>query len=322
MLNSGEEKLVERLRKEAYDVKDCFTKFSFQALGLSAVVLGLIVRFQIEFPLTGFASVPVIAFLLLVARIGLHKYETANRLYGYELHLHRRTRLKESETGGWQKYMRNIGWEEAFHAWRVVQPEIYEHLYKKYPWVRPTQKTSHYRNANPKWFEAGALAGDERPAYYAGSYLQKLHFVLHSFAFMACLPLVYMCWQLYQPSGCPEPCMNEAQQVWAFRIAVVVAAGTWITIAIRTRRVNVKRHILEKELLSINSCAILWLAVVVAHFRALADIGADRDDQTLPSYEGYTVKLAGQAKSLRDHMPYIYNWVNQAPTPSGTPPNA
>ena len=96
MLNTDEEELIQRLREEAFNVKDCFTKFSFQALGLSAVVLGLIVRFQIEFALTGFASVPVIVFLLLVARIGLHKYETANRLYGYELHLCRRVRLKEA----------------------------------------------------------------------------------------------------------------------------------------------------------------------------------------------------------------------------------
>ncbi len=320
MLNADEKNLIEKLREEAYSVKDCFTKFSFQALGLSAVVLGLIVRFQIEFPLTGFASVPVIVFLLLVARIGLHKYETANRLYGYELHLHRRIRLTESETGGWRKYMRNIGWEEAFHAWRIIQPVIYEHLYKKYPWVRPTRKTSHYRNANPKWFEPGSLVGEKRATYYAGSYLQKLLFVLHAFAILAWLPLLYMCWQLYQPSSSQEPPINEASQAWAFWIAVAAGVGAAITIAIRIQRVRVKRQILEKELLSINSCAILWLAVVVAHFRALLAIGADPVDQTLSSYENYTVELAKQARSLREHLPNIYDWVCPGPTSSGVPP--
>ena len=290
-------------------------------MALSAVVLGLIVRFQIEFPLTGFASLPVIVFLLAIARIGLHKYETANRLYGYELHLYRRVRLRESEASGWKEYIRRIGWEEAFHAWRVVQPVIYEHLYKKFPWVRPTQRTKHYWGANPRWFEPGALTGDKRPAYYAGSYLQKLQFVLHTFAVMAGLPLFFMCWQIFPTTSCQEPCMSEAQQSWLFWVSIVIAVGAIVTVVVRIRRVRAKRQILEKELLSINSCAILWLAVVVAHFRALAAIGADSVNQTLPSYENYSTGLAKQARSLRDHMPEIYKWLNNAPLGSGTPSN-
>ena len=136
---------------------------------------------------------------------------------------------------------------------------------------------------------------------------------------MAGLPLFYICWQIFPTTSCQEPCMSEAQQSWLFWVSIVIAVGAIVTVVVRIRRVRAKRQILEKELLSINSCAILWLAVVVAHFRALAAIDADSEDQTVPSYRNYTAKLAEQARSLRDHMPDIYDWVNQAPTSSGVP---
>jgi len=307
---------VKSLRQEAYEVKDCFTKFSFQASALNVVALGLIIRFQGEFPLSGFAAVPIVIFLLSVARIGLHKYETANRHYGYELHLYRRSRLNESQEGGWKNHMRNIGWEEALYAWRVVQPVIYEHLYKKYPWVRSTRKTDHYKSANPKWFVPAILAGaEQRPAYYAGSYHDKIDFVLHSFAIITALALPYMCWQLFNELTFQGPFVLEQYfQLLLFGIAILVTVGTAAVITVRILRVRAKRRILQDELLSINSCAILWLAVVVAHFRALEAIGAAPNDWKLKSYENYTLRLAEQARVLRDHMPHIYDWVNQAPS--------
>ena len=193
MLTEEERELIKGLRKEAYEVKDCFTRFSFQALALSAAGLGLIVRFQDHYPLLGFAAVPIIVLLMTVVGIGQHKYETANRLYGYELHVHRRARLKDSRKGGWKSHMRRIGWEEAFYAWRVVQPMIYWHLYKKLRLGLPTRKTDHYENADPKWFEPARLTDEPRPSYYAGSYHFKIDFVLCAFSVFAWLALPIMC---------------------------------------------------------------------------------------------------------------------------------
>ncbi len=168
-LTCAEKDLVKTLREEAYDVKDCFTKMSFQTLAVATVLLGLIVRFQGDVPFAGLAVVPLIVLLLAVVRIGLHKYETANRLYGYELHMHRRVRLRDSQNKGWKSHMRNIGWEEAFYAWRVVQPVIYIHLYRKL-FVRPTKKTDYNIKTKQKWYEPKTLEDEKLPTYRAGSY--------------------------------------------------------------------------------------------------------------------------------------------------------
>ena len=42
-----------------------------------------------EKPFVAFAAVPAIFLLMLVSRIGIFKYTTANRNLGYELHLNR-----------------------------------------------------------------------------------------------------------------------------------------------------------------------------------------------------------------------------------------
>ena len=81
--------LIKRLREEANFVKDCFTKFSFWVLGFSCIILGLIARSQPYHEYVGLVSILITILVLSVARIGIYKYGTANRGYGYELFLER-----------------------------------------------------------------------------------------------------------------------------------------------------------------------------------------------------------------------------------------
>lgn len=325
-LTPEEEELVKRLRAEANDVKDCVTKIGFQALALSTVVLGTILPLLNTIPLAGFAAAPLAIFLLAAIRISLHKYETANRLYGYELHIYRRTRLKDSKKG-WHSRMRQIGWEEAFYAWRVVQPFIYKKIYLKPRWYtfplnNYVKKKQPYDQENDQfWFLPTRLTGEKNVAYEAGDYLYILHFLLTLFAICAGTVLFYMSLQLSLESPCPAPCRSDFFELGFLIIAWLTTLAIGYTIGIRALRMRAKRRILQDELLSINSCAIVWLAAVVAHFRALEALGAKAPDYRLERYEGYTPMLAEQARKLRRSMPNIYEWVHEGPDAPGAQPN-
>src|SRR4051794_10371591 len=92
-----EAKLVELLRKEAYDAKKDFAVFSVQALAITAGVIAFIARYMREAPALGFVSIFAIIGLIAIARMGTHRYAQANRLNGYELYLER-MRLMDNAT--------------------------------------------------------------------------------------------------------------------------------------------------------------------------------------------------------------------------------
>ena len=79
MLSAAEMVLVERLREEASEVKECFTKFSFQVISLSTAAFWLLVRFPLDYPALGVANLFVMLLVFSVARIGNYKFATANR---------------------------------------------------------------------------------------------------------------------------------------------------------------------------------------------------------------------------------------------------
>jgi hypothetical protein len=150
------------------------------------------------------------------------------------------------------------------------------------------------------WFERLTFRGKRkkrRLAFYPGSYFQKLILVMHVLAFIACFPLILLILQASQK--------QNFLLVWLTCVVMLGAIGAILVRIIRTRA---KRSILESELLSINTCAIIWLAVVVAHFRTLANLGLN-SDQRLDNYQNYTAELVKQAESLRDSFPFIYDWL-------------
>ena len=69
-LNDREQKLIELLRDEATDVKNCFTQYSFQALAIATAALGFMVRYQHDYPYIALLSVPIV-ILLLAVTLGL-----------------------------------------------------------------------------------------------------------------------------------------------------------------------------------------------------------------------------------------------------------
>jgi hypothetical protein len=115
--------LISHLRNEAHEVKDCFTKFSFQALAISTAAFGLILRFQHDSNWVSLSALSVIILVMVVAKIGNHKYNTANRNLGFILYLERMESLKEDKPEA-VIYNNSVPWEEAMRAWRIVQGQL------------------------------------------------------------------------------------------------------------------------------------------------------------------------------------------------------
>jgi hypothetical protein len=301
-LSDAHIRLIENLREEANSVKECFTKISFQTIALSSVVLGLIIRFQGEFPHIAIATVFITTLLLSVARIGTFKYGTANRHFGYELHLHRSLFFSDIDSNGWKSYMRDIGWEEAMRSWRVIQPTLFVKLY--YPsklkpnWLRPE-----YKNKKDLWFEPKTLL-EEKSQYYSGSYLKSMLFFLHFLAIISLFPLIISIYQIF----CGDnffffPCANGDQLI----ILIIISFLALLVIVYRIVKDTARRKILESGLLSIHSCAIIWQAVVLAHYKALYKLKAKND----VGLHNYTKYLSQEALDLakEDNILFIYSWV-------------
>ena len=92
-VETDRERVIGFLRKEAFDVRDCFTRYSVYMFMASAALVVAIARFTLEDPekylyVGLFGFFPAL-FLFLVLGMGAHKFGTSNRILGYELHLQR-----------------------------------------------------------------------------------------------------------------------------------------------------------------------------------------------------------------------------------------
>ena len=167
------EELVKRLREEANSLKDCFTKFFFQGLAFSGVILGVIATCQQKNPYVALAGLLVTVVLLTVARIGTYKYGSANRHFGFELHLNRTRDLKSKSLRGWQPTYRYVDWEEAMRGWRIVQATIFKTVYHTEGCKKNKEKDHEieYR----WWCVSNNLKCNEtsNATYWAGSYIHN-----------------------------------------------------------------------------------------------------------------------------------------------------
>lgn len=363
-VSTRERDLISALRGEAASLKECFTRFTFQSITVSALGFGLIAGLVGKVSHVSLASIPLIGLLMAVCRIGAYKYAAANRSNGYELYLQRTRHLKypnATEKGGWTQDMRSIGWEEALRAWRIVQPTIFRYLYRTpenvvprllwrpryqlfrslYDFVRVSlyrhrrrvrQLKDKFREIRlggetPKkypWFLLQELiwTGQKRPVvYYAGSYMRHMASVLICMQYLLALPLLceaaqkWTSWYEYR-YGAQESAFAAMWKSWFAPaptehiflstpiVYSVLGLGTVVVIALRAHRIRRRREMLESELLSIHSHAILWQAVVLAHYRALYCPPAD-------GYVGghYTERLVQEAAHLRKHVFRIHDWV-------------
>lgn len=292
-----ESELISDLRQEVRELKDCFARYSFQGVGLSAAVLAIISRYQQEFPYVGLSAIPVVVMLIALARMGAHKYTSVNRNCGYELHLQRTRRLPDSGENVWKKEWRDLGWEEAMRAWRIVQATVYRYVYKPGEW-KLENLPKDWRGRKDLWFQTAdnvSSAGGEA-VYYSGSYLKTSLEIIYVVIVLSFIPPIVTVGQLYLKQGV------------GFRTAVIslFTLATALLCVLKIRKIERRRVVLEEGLLSIHSCAIMWHAVVVAHFRAVAD-----PEEKTERIDGskYMHNLAVEALDLRKNIEDIYDWI-------------
>jgi len=300
LFTSYQVNLLKTIREEANSVKDCFTKFSFQAVVLVGIAAGFLTNARFDIFTISVACLVVVFVLLTVARIGTYKYSTANRNYGYELHLFRSRYYIPGSRGGWQPYMRNIGWEEALRAWRVVQATIFEHLYFRSRYM-PNFKKKIVRDQKKEklWFEPPALV-EKSTTYYSGSYLQNMLLVLHALALLSVTPII--CWAVKYGATA-----TTSENIYAISFSIVLV----LLVVYRIIITSVRRKILEGGFLCIHSCAIMWQAVVVAHYRALERSNKEEKDDM---YKNYTRNLSREVLDLKKSVFDIYKWIHKSTT--------
>ncbi len=318
--------LIKGLRKEAYAVKDCFTRYSIQGIGLFVVALAIIVRAQFDSIMMFLVSLAIITLLSALARMGTHKYATASRLSGYELHLQRVSRLSKTTDYEWRPEWTKVGWEEAMKAWRIVQATVFQSVYisqkgnesvkKKYPpekqmermlpeflykrWKQDdhSPKYKNYKNAEQAryfWFEPDSMIARHNAAYYPGGYLRTMIRVINSAMFISFLFLALSTYVALT---------QETFLKWLVLFSFLFAT---ILLFVQYRELRKRQSIIENGLLSIHSCAILWQAIIIAHFRAIRNI--DSGDDGVNNYKGYTEKLAFEANSLSKYIFNIHEWM-------------
>ena len=301
--NNYSVKLIDRLIEEASLLKNCVTNFSFQTMAICVVVLGLMLRYQFSTNGTvyvGFAGSGIVLLALAVMRIGIHKNEAANRALGYELHINRIKNFPEKAKDGWQGYMVRIGWQEAMRAWRVVQPTIFNHLYEKsrcWNFKPKTLKKEYSSQEKHKWYLPESIIS-KGAKYKSGSYFHRIFILL---TVIACVFLGLQGIMCYQVCTSPDVKATLFVKIFSIIFTLIICA------LLINRYLNIKRskENLEYELLSIHSCAILWQAVVVAHYRATEKCRKQRGG----TLKNYTFYLSEDANILKEFIFDIHQWI-------------
>lgn len=331
---------VRYLREEAYAVRDCFTRYSVQVLTAAGAIMVVIAKFEADDHVLGLLGFVPVVLLLAVLGMGMHKYATSNRLLGYELHLQRTGHYRSRD--GWHPVMRRVGWEEAMRAWRIVQPTLYERIYRpnsrlgrrlwhvtaqpvaNQPWLadrlpnrRQSSQTGPQAQAGAasysSWFDQFQfLKNYEHVRYSAGGYLRSFMITFFMSIGIFCLMPVSSLGLLWLEYSCVIPSGTGAPSASLLFNVVITAIVLSICMVIFLRCINLRSRIgiLEDGLLSIHSCSIVWEATVLAHVSALHSRRYyDRRGTTPRNMHGYTAALAEEAKSIAENCLDIHSWI-------------
>lgn len=299
-MDLSDRQIIKQLRSEASELKECFTRFSFQAIALSAAMFGIIAKFQPETPYVGLSGIVIGLLTLSIARVGTYKYASANRHYGYELHLSRlhRIRIERKGINRSDDYY-DTGWEEAMKAWRVVQATVFARIYQTKK-GKPNLLLPYWseRVRNGVWFTPSSLVSSTSH-YHPGSYLQTVNSILYSIACTALVPPALAAAQLYQMQS-PVPA--------SLTVGLTIYWLRWTMKTIRALKARVR--ILEDGLLCIHSCAIMWHATVVAHKSAMISAAHKRTSTGDVGMHGYLRELSGLAGQLAENTENIHKWIH------------
>lgn len=275
--------LIADLRGEALEARTCYRTMSLQVLMFSVGALGAVLAVSESVPIAGLAAVGVMLLVMAVERMGIHKFSTANRHYGYQLHLER---MSEDEV---KRLGMGIGWEEACRAWRIVQATVFTSLYRtpdggmpmwlsdlhpgyytpKVPIPRRSDEaTPHAQTLSDHelarfWWLQDDRARERGAAYHAGSYLARIFSILGLLQVLCLSTLLVITLRTTSVGNAPWFWMQQIP----LTMTIAAVIGTAV-IVLHRKSLKRRRRLLEHELLSIHSCAIMWRAVVLAHFCA------------------------------------------------------
>jgi hypothetical protein len=190
--------------------------------------------------------------------------------------------------------LRDIGWEEAMGAWRVVQATIFENIYTanmfRLNFMLPSARQFKY-----KWFMPETLLVPDGK-WHAGSYLGNMTGVLHVVVLLALIPPCFLVCRLFETG-------NQQEALFMVLSILVLLC----LIVLRILSTYLRRKMLEDGLLSIHSCAITWHAVVTAHYRALLAMGGDKRGNV---FKSYTWWLSALAADLGKRLEDIHDWID------------
>jgi hypothetical protein len=333
---------IRNLREEASEVKRCYTEFDFKALVLATAFFGFMSQFYPEQTdslvshfLVWLLCATVIAVLMCISRIGYHKYSTANRNYGYELHIDRTfqyERQYKDEHVDLESRMRGMGWEEAMCAWRVVQPILFETVYDVSRGIRrsliplPVRerrfsgKDRHYHWWNTQYLmnhvDNGTVRqGESHLPYNPGRFLRNTQLLTH--VLCGAVYLIFTGSYFSAFYGFALSRFDDSRAIcFLLGCLSILHFAVWVCLTahlvLSMLRQHSRRHILEHGLLSIQSCAVVWRLVALAHLRA---VKAGFDDSKT-DYRGYTRRLADNACLIRDKLFDIHETImrNNWPT--------
>ncbi|MFC1540305.1 hypothetical protein ACFL41_02295 [Gemmatimonadota bacterium] len=280
-------------------------------------------------------SIPMIIVIMIVSRIGVYKYGTANRHFGYELFLERFKSLHpdkspESDAESIAFNPERIGWEEANRAWRIVQTAILRGIYKAPEHYPTKRKYSHilwtrlFKHLHPQMYtlsdKANAVIknhlnpdyGTDREDLHPDDYPWFIPNVLatkdgvnmyHAGTYLENMLGVFLLLQgmLLIPGILTT--ISEGIQGYSYLPKTLLIACMITIIILRHIRVSRRREMIESEILSIHSCGILWHAVVVAHLKAV---------KKTKSLIHYTEHLADIGVDAGNNAFRIHKWIENA----------
>lgn len=346
----NEAELLKHLRKEAYDIKQCFTTYTFQGLAIVAPTLGVVFKYLKEDPAIGFVGIPLVLLLIAIASIGAHKYSNANRIAGFDLYLQRVSRYPTAGCPGWHPHMRSMGWEEGLRAWRIFQATVFEFIYV-HGNLQDALPQPHFQRRMRKMFRGvvlfwrvdrlkeplvassgrkiseGVGRGGDNPKegkewwFMTRSHLKKNGMSYYPGGYViVLLKLIYItaaiCLAVAFVAGLRVSASLSENSPSVTTSGLIL--GSWLAfflfaywVVARFFHIYARRKVFEEGLLSINSCAVLWQVIACAHFWTLHDLSVQGAE--FQSYAKYSEKLAEKAIAFCDQIDNLYKWYESVP---------
>ncbi|MDR3525993.1 MAG: hypothetical protein P4L57_01855 [Rhizomicrobium sp.] len=204
------------LRKEADEMRQCFTRYAFQAIGLCSLAFAGLFQLMFRQPAVGLFAFGLLPIILAICRLGTYKYAISNRAYGYEFYLERTRDVPAEFRGRWKPEYRGLSWEEAMHAWRVVQAILFEKIcVKGHVWPDRIRSAWKIRKRRSVWFlPATEFEKSSNAKWFPSTYLRNLMVFLYIMALCAVAIMLLSAGEfmlIRKPPHAPEPAAQTEQ---------------------------------------------------------------------------------------------------------------